>query len=75
MPSSPALAGTGYGSQAEIDAYVDGLKLLRKRRGKGRSPVKLECPLCGKIERRPTELKDHMYADIGLTVFRCPNEG
>ncbi|KAG8796626.1 hypothetical protein FRC12_013618 [Ceratobasidium sp. 428] len=76
-PSSPALPGIGFGSQAEIDAYVDSLTKMRRPRGAGggRSPVKLECPLCGKKERRPCELKEHMYADLGLALFRCSNEG
>ncbi|KAG8718568.1 hypothetical protein FRC09_012459 [Ceratobasidium sp. 395] len=58
-PSSPALSGIGFASQAEIDAYVESLTKMRKPRGAGggRSPVKLECPLCGKKERRPCELK------------------
>ncbi|KAG8725238.1 hypothetical protein FRC09_004889 [Ceratobasidium sp. 395] len=76
-PSSPTLPGIGFGSQAEIDAYVDSLTKMRRPRGAGGGPslVKLECPLCGKKARRPCELKEHMYADLGLALFRCPDEG
>ncbi|KAG8719142.1 hypothetical protein FRC08_003554 [Ceratobasidium sp. 394] len=41
----------------------------------GRSLVKLGCPWCDKTGRRPSELKEHMYAHYGLAMFPCPRPG
>ncbi|KAG9122103.1 hypothetical protein FRC07_001660, partial [Ceratobasidium sp. 392] len=53
--------------KAKIDRFVDSLVVRRKRRGSGPSLVKLKCAWCDKQDRRPSELKEHMYAHCGLT--------
>ncbi|KAG8719141.1 hypothetical protein FRC08_003553 [Ceratobasidium sp. 394] len=73
----PALLpdGDGLKLKAEIDPFVDSLAMLRQHRGSGPSLVKLKCPWCDKSSRRPSELKQHMYAHRGLILYPCPRPG
>ncbi|KAG8719144.1 hypothetical protein FRC08_003556 [Ceratobasidium sp. 394] len=77
LPTTLSLTEDELKKVAEINAYVDSLVARRKRRGTGRSLVKLKCLWCDKFkpDRRPTELKDHMYAHHGLALFPCPRAG
>ncbi|KAG8794214.1 hypothetical protein FRC12_000161 [Ceratobasidium sp. 428] len=63
---SPASVEEAFEIKAEIDKYVDSLTAQRRHRGSGPSLVKLKCSWCDKRERRPSELKEHMYAHRGL---------
>ncbi|KAG8725234.1 hypothetical protein FRC09_004885 [Ceratobasidium sp. 395] len=72
---SPPLVEEAFEIKAEIDKYVDSLTAQRRHRGSGPSLVKLKCSWCEKKERRPSELKEHMYAHRGLALFPCPNKG
>ncbi|KAG8739027.1 hypothetical protein FRC10_006255, partial [Ceratobasidium sp. 414] len=56
-PMTPPLDEGELDRVAEMNAYVDSLKVKRKHRGSGPSLVKLKCPWCDKTTRRPSELK------------------
>ncbi|KAG9100312.1 hypothetical protein FS749_015721 [Ceratobasidium sp. UAMH 11750] len=77
LPATLSLNEDELKKVAEINEYVDSLVVKRKRRGSGPSLVKLECLWCDKFKpnRRPTELKEHMYAHHGLALFPCPRPG
>ncbi|KAG9100724.1 hypothetical protein FRC06_003825 [Ceratobasidium sp. 370] len=74
-PPSATLGEEVSTQKTEIDAYVDALARMRQQRGSGPSLVKLKCPWCKKTDRRPSELKEHMYAHCCLTQYTTSGPG
>ncbi|KAH7327695.1 hypothetical protein B0J17DRAFT_772146 [Rhizoctonia solani] len=84
-PSSPTLSiGSDEGhalpqlsecpDQQEIDNWFQQLKRCRAIQAKaGHRLQEVRCPLrkCGKVQRRPQALRDHLYFHFGIKPYKC----
>ncbi|KAG9100929.1 hypothetical protein FS749_011683 [Ceratobasidium sp. UAMH 11750] len=63
-------------TKVDVDAYVE--RLVARRRHRGKAP-ELKCAFeeCdpNRTHRRPSELKEHMYAHIGVFPYECLRAG
>ncbi|KAG8781139.1 hypothetical protein FRC12_022200 [Ceratobasidium sp. 428] len=73
--SSPPPPPKVFETPADVDSYIKWVKEQQRHRGAGSSRDELKCPIggCGKPQRRPGVLRDHILSvHLGLRTYKCP---